>query len=288
VRGQEPVGLITRQSYSAKTSGPVGYPLHQWRPAEGAARLAPLVVEDAMSVTAVTKLAMERSGEELYDPVVVVDGTGNLTGTVTIRQLMIRSTFLEVQSAQGSNPLTGLLPGNRSIERWILAAMEQPASCVLYADLDRFKEYNDRYGFIRGDEMIRCVARVLAASTSQLSPDCNLGHVGGDDFVIVSPTPVSNESVEALCRAFDQEKRSLFESRDLALGCFTSLDRQGREIAVPLVTLSIAAVSREVVEADHPGVLAQMAASLKRKVKQVAAATGRSAFLFERRRVFSP
>ena len=287
LRGREPVGLITRQSYYAKTGGPVGYPLHQWRPAEGAARLAPLVVEDAMSVTAVTKLAMERSPEELYDPVVVVDGSGKLTGTVTIRQLMVRSTALEVQSAQGSNPLTGL-PGNRSIERWILSAMEQASSCVLYADLDRFKEYNDRYGFIRGDEMIRCVARVLAASAAQLSPECNLGHVGGDDFVIVSPTPISNESLDACCRAFDQEKRALFESRDLALGCFSSLDRQGREIAVPLVTLSIAAVSREVVEADHPGVLAQMAASLKRKVKQVTATTGRSAFLFERRRVFAP
>jgi diguanylate cyclase (GGDEF)-like protein len=287
VRRDEPVGLITRQSYYAKTSGPVGYPLHQWRPAEGAARATPLVVEDAMSVTAVTKLAMERSPEELYDPVVVVDGAGKLTGSVTIRQLMIRSTALEVQSAQGSNPLTGL-PGNRSIERWILSAMEQPSSCVLYADLDRFKEYNDRYGFIRGDEMIRCLARVLAASAAALSPECRLGHVGGDDFVIVSPTPVPNEAVEAACRAFDQEKRALFESRDLTLGCFASLDRQGREIAVPLVTLSIAAVSREVVEADHPGVLAQMAASLKRKVKQVTASTGRSAFLFERRRVFAP
>ena len=76
MRGDEPTGLITRQSYYAKTSGPVGYPLHQWRPAEGAARLAPLVVEDAMSVTAVTKLAMERTSDELYDPVVVVDGDG--------------------------------------------------------------------------------------------------------------------------------------------------------------------------------------------------------------------
>jgi diguanylate cyclase (GGDEF)-like protein len=287
VRGEEPVGLITRQSFYAKTSGPVGYPLHQWRPAEGAARLSPLIVEDAMSVTAVTKLAMERSADELYDPVVVVGESGQLRGTVTIRQLMIRSTALEVQSAQGSNPLTGL-PGNRAIERWILSAMDQASSCVLYADLDRFKEYNDRYGFIRGDDMIRCVARVLATFAGALAPDSRLGHVGGDDFVIVSPSPVSNEALEAACRAFDQDKRTLFESRDLTLGCFASLDRQGREIAVPLVTLSIAAVSREVVEADHPGVLAQMAASLKRKVKQVTASTGRSAFLFERRRVFAP
>jgi len=287
LRDETPTGLITRQSFYAKAGGLVGYQLHQWRPAESAARLTPLVVEDAMSVTTVTKLAMERSPDELYDPVVVVDAEGKLVGTVTIRQLMIRSTALEVQSAQGSNPLTGL-PGNRSIERWILGAMDQPASCVLYADLDRFKEYNDRYGFIRGDEMIRCLARVLAASASALAPDTRLGHVGGDDFVIVSPAPVTSESLEAACRAFDQEKRALFESRDLTLGCFPSVDRQGREIGVPLVTLSIAVVSREVVDADHPGVLAQMAASLKRKVKEVTASTGRSGFLFERRRVFGP
>lgn len=125
LREERPIGLITRQHYYNKTGGPVGYHLFQWKPAEELARPTPLIVEDSINVTALAKLAMERPPDELYDPVIVVDAAGALLGTVTIRQLLMRSTALEVQSAQCSSPLTGL-PGNRSIERWILRAFEQP------------------------------------------------------------------------------------------------------------------------------------------------------------------
>ena len=121
---------------------------------------------------------MERPPDELYDPVIVVDATGILLGTATIRQLIMRSTALEVQSAQGSSPLTGL-PGNRSIELWILRALEQRDAHVLYADLDCFKEYNDCYGFLRGDKLIRCLARVLSRGLSTLSTDAKLDTLAG-------------------------------------------------------------------------------------------------------------
>jgi diguanylate cyclase (GGDEF)-like protein len=197
----------------------------------------------------------------------------------------MRSTALEVQSAQGSSPLTGL-PGNRSIERWILNAMDQPTACVLYADLDRFKEYNDCYGFLRGDEMIRCLARVLSRALSTLSADAKLGHIGGDDFVIVAPGGVTPAAVAALCAQFDAAKIDLFELHDVERGFFRAIDRRGQEVSVPLSTLSVAVVPSEVVSGtEHPGALAQMAASLKRKVKETSSASGKSAFLFERRRL---
>lgn len=283
LRGERPVGLITRQHYFTKTGGPVGYHLFQWRPAEDLARPAPLIVENSINVTALAKLAMERPPDELYDPVIVVDAAGNLVGTVTIRQLIIRSTALEVQLAQGSSPLTGL-PGNRSIESWILSALDQPNAHVLYADLDRFKEYNDCYGFLRGDEMIRCLARVLSRILPTLSSEAKLGHIGGDDFVIVSPAGVDAENVEALCRQFDLAKVEMFDPGDVQRGFFRATDRRGQEVEVPLVTLSVAVVPCEVAQsADHPGALAQMAASLKRKVKEMTSASRKSEFLFERR-----
>jgi len=288
LRGERPVGLITRRHYYTKTGGPVGYHLFQWKPAEDLASLTPLIVESSISVTALAKLAMQRSPEELYDPVIVVDASGNLVGSVTIRQLIIRSTALEVQSAQGASPLTGL-PGNRSIERWILGALDRPDACVLYADLDRFKEYNDCYGFLRGDEMIRCLARVLARVLPGLSPEARLGHIGGDDFVIVSPTLIDPDRIGELCGEFDTAKLELFVPDDIERGAFLATDRRGSQVLVPLVTLSVAAVPSESVQtADHPGALAQMAASLKRKVKQMTAETHRSAFLFERRKLRAP
>src|SRR5262249_442941 len=244
VRDDRPVGLVTRQHYYFRTGGPVGYHLFQWKPAEDLARRAPLIVEDSINVTALAQLAMGRPPHELYDPVIVTDAEGRLIGTVTIRQLLMRSTALEVQSAQGSSPLTGL-PGNRSIERWILNALDQPSACVLYADLDRFKEYNDCYGFLRGDEMIRCLARVLSRALSAISPDARLGRIGGDDFVIVSPTTVDPAGVAKLCAQFDAGKLDLFDPHDVERGYFRATDRRGQEVSVPLITLSVAVVPSE-------------------------------------------
>ena len=285
LKGERPVGLITRQHYYYKTGGPVAYHVFQWKPAEELARPTPLVVENAINVTALAKLAMERPPDEQYDPVIVVDETGNLVGTVTIRQLIMRSTALEVQSAQGSSPLPGL-PGNRSIESWILRALDERDAHVLYADLDRFKEYNDCYGFLRGDELLRCLARVLSRITPTLSTAAKLGHIGGDDFVIVSPVTMGVEVVEDLCRQFDLAKIELFNPGDVERGFFRAIDRRGQEVEVPLVTLSVAVISCDAVQgADHPGAFAQMAASLKRKVKEMTNASRRSEFLFERRRL---
>jgi len=285
LRGERPVGLITRQHYYNMTGGPVGYHLFQWKPAEELSRPTPLIVEDFINVTALAKLAMERPLDELYDPVIVVDNAGNLLGTVTIRQLLMRSTTLEVQSARGSSPLTGL-PGNRSIESWILGVFDQRDAHVLYADLDRFKEYNDCYGFLHGDELIQCLARVLSRALPTLSTEAKLGHIGGDDFVIVSPAVVCAESVEALCRQFDLAKVDLFDPGDVERGHFRATDRRGQEVDVPLVTLSVAVVPCTAVQsAEHPGALAQMAASLKRKVKEMTTTSRKSEFLFERRRL---
>jgi EAL domain-containing protein (putative c-di-GMP-specific phosphodiesterase class I)/GGDEF domain-containing protein len=284
IRGERPTGLITRRSYYAKTGGPVGYHLFQWKPAEESANPAPLIVEDSMSIPSLAKLAMERPAEEIYDPVLVVNAQDELIGSVTIRQLIMRSTSLEVQSAQSCSPLTGL-PGNRTIERWILDAVEKQRASIVYADLDRFKEYNDCYGFLRGDEMIRCVARVLGRALARAADGARLGHIGGDDFVIVSSVEVATEHIASICSEFDREKRELFEPADLKRGFFVAVDRQGRTVNVPLVTLSVAVVQGEIVQAmEHPGALAQVAASLKRKVKETTARDGKSSFLFERRR----
>lgn len=285
LNGDRPVGLITRQHYYNTTGGPVAYHVFQWKPAEELARPTPLVVENSINVTTLAKLAMERPPDEQYDPVIVINEAGNLVGTVTIRQLIIRSTALEIQTAQGSSPLTGL-PGNRSIESWILRTFDQKDAHVLYADLDRFKEYNDCYGFFRGDELLRRLARVLSRIAPTLSSDAKLGHIGGDDFVIVSPEIVDPERVQALCIQFDLAKIDLFDPGDVERGFFRATDRRGQEVDVPLVTLSVAVVPCDAVQsADHPGAFAQMAASLKRKVKEMTNASRRSEYLFERRRL---
>ncbi|WP_224245996.1 bifunctional diguanylate cyclase/phosphodiesterase [Hyalangium gracile] len=243
----------------------------------------PLVVEESMSITALATAAMERAPEALYDPVVVTDAQGRFLGTVTMKQLIARATELEVRAAKGAHPLTHL-PGNRMIERWIRQALQGAGFTVIYGDLDHFKEYNDRYGFARGDKLIRLTARVLSESLHLLPSGSQVGHVGGDDFVLVCPDAVEPAALEAICRRFDEEKRALFEAGDLERGWFQARDRKGTSVQVPPVTLSLAVLDSRKMGGDvHPASLSSMAASLKKKVKELAASTRTSAFMFERR-----
>jgi EAL domain-containing protein (putative c-di-GMP-specific phosphodiesterase class I)/GGDEF domain-containing protein len=263
--GEKPLALLTRQ--------PGGFISHE----------RPLVVENTLAIPALTKVAMERPPEALYDPVVVTDAQGRFLGTVTIKQLLSRAADLEAHAATGAHPLTHL-PGSRMIERWIRHALRGSGFTVIYGDLDHFKEYNERYGFPRGDTLLRLTARVLSESLHLLPPGAQLGHVGGDDFVIVCPGEVDPAALEALCQRFDAEKRALFDAADLERGWFEATDRKGASVQVPPITLSLAVVdSRKLGGTAHPASLSGQAASLKKKVKELAARTRTSAFMFERR-----
>ncbi|EFQ22981.1 diguanylate cyclase/phosphodiesterase [Aminomonas paucivorans DSM 12260] len=278
LRGQTPVGLVTRQSFYSKTGGPVGYHLFQKKPVEVVAKRDPLVVPETIPVTALAKRAMERGREDLYDPVVVTGPRQEFLGTLTIQQLIARATQLEIETAQGANPLTGL-PGNRLIEQWIGQVLEREEFGVIYADLDRFKEYNDRYGFLKGDEMIRLSGRVLGGLGGVLPPGTTLGHVGGDDFILVCPGRVSEEVLEEICGAFDREKEGLFTLEDLDRGAYWATDRTGNRVCVPLVTLSLAVVHPECFGGDrHPALLSELAAQAKKQAKIRSALLRRSSY----------
>ncbi len=283
VREGQPPALVTRQHFYARMAGPFGDPLLHGKSVELSAHRRPLVVEDTLPISALAKLAMERPPEEVYDPVVVRDAQGRFLGTVTMKQLIGRATELESRATAGAHALT-LLPGNRMIERWMRQATRAESFCVIYADLDHFKEYNAHYGFPQGDRMLRLTARVLSDCLHLLPPGSRLGHVGGDDFVLVCPGEVEASALEALCQRFDEEKRVLFEREDLARGYFETVDRLGRATRVPPVTLSLAALdSRKMGTPLHPASLAALAASLKKKVKELTESTRASAFMFERR-----
>jgi len=283
LRDRRPVGLVPRVYFYAKTAGPFGYPVFQRKPADVLAKRNPLAVEERTRVTTLYKLAMGRSAEDLYDPVLVVDTDGSLVGTVTIRQLIQRSTELEIQWATGANPLTGL-PGNTMIRRWIREALEMPRFAIVYADLDRFKEYNDGYGFLCGDEMIRGTARLLAQGMQKLPVGAQLGHLGGDDFILVCDGWIDEPALAEICRDFDRMRGDFFDPPDRDRGYFLAHDRRHQAVEVPLVTLSLAVVdSRSLAlhaELD-PARLARLAAALKAAAKAQAERERRSAFVVD-------
>jgi hypothetical protein len=109
--------------------------------------------------------------------------------------------------------------------------------------------------------------------------------VGGDDFVIVAPTAVPPEALAEVCRSFDELRMELFNTADRERGWFSAADRVGNQVRVPLTTLSLAAISSDRLDQKpHPALLAQIAASLKKKVKNETKARGKSGYVYEQRR----
>jgi EAL domain-containing protein (putative c-di-GMP-specific phosphodiesterase class I)/GGDEF domain-containing protein len=275
--------MVTRQHFYTLAGGPFGYSLYQRKFVEEVAKGGVLAICECSDLVRAGRLAMNRRREDLYDPVIVKTSEGGLVGTVTMKQLLSGSIDLEVSRAQGANPLTNL-PGNHMIQEWIAAALENPPYTVIYGDLDAFKEYNDSYGFASGDEMIRTASRVLADYVPEMGTDARLGHVGGDDFVVVVNGTVEDEVLSGICTTFDRRKAHLFEAADLQRGYYEVPDRRGNPYKAPLVTLSLSVLSDENLgPVAHPAQFGRLAAGLKKKIKRMTAESGRSGFLRERR-----
>jgi GGDEF domain-containing protein len=200
-----------------------------------------------------------------------------------MKQLMTKAIELEVRSATGVNPLTGL-PGNNMIYRWIHDALMWSEYSIIYIDLDQFKGYNDTYGFLRGDDFLRFTAEFISLWLNQLTEGARLGHIGGDDFVVVNRGIVREDSLAELCQSFDQNKLDFFKNGDIERGYIATKDRHGKQIKMPLVTMSAAVIdSRKVWQDPHPALFSEVAASLKSKAKRMTAETGKSGFLYEQR-----
>lgn len=276
-------GLITRQHYYLTTGGPFGYHLFQHRNAEKIMKSNPLIVEERMPITSLARIAMERSTQNVYDPVIVVDAQGQFLGSVTVRQLLTRASELEIKKALGSNPLTNL-PGNRAIQKWIEDAIMNEEYSIIYADLDNFKEFNDVFGFLMGDELLRMTAKVLIDNRLLLANDANVGHIGGDDFIIVAQSLINEDVLHDICRQFDVKKRDFFREEDKTRGYYRTYNREGNLVDIPLVTLSLAVLkSPNFHNQPHPAFLAQVAANLKKQVKRETKSSKLSNFLIERR-----
>ncbi len=172
--------------------------------------------------------------------------------TVTVRiknQLQLSDAIAELQRlnrlALDANPNTGL-PGNNSILKEIQRVVnEQPAAiCVVYADLDHFKIYNDNYGFSRGDDVIIFTANVIRVALQIAGcGDDFLGHIGGDDFVFVVPADkyqtVTDEIIDRMNRGIGE----FYSEEDREQGYVIATNREGKKMKHPLISLSMGGVN---------------------------------------------
>jgi diguanylate cyclase (GGDEF)-like protein len=192
----------------------------------------------------------------------------------------VRSTLRRNADMRAVSPLTGL-PGNHRINEEIeLRATSHTGFAVCHVDLDNFKAFNDRYGWLRGDDVIELLSATLKIAAAEAGlPQPFVGHVGGDDFVMIC-TP---EQVEQLCRAtverFDAGVRTLHEADDVERGFLSVLDRQGHERHYPLTSVSIGVATTERRRySDHREVVA-----VANEMKSVAKGRAGSAVAIDRR-----
>ncbi len=167
-----------------------------------------------------------------------------------------------------ANPLTHL-PGNTSIMEELQGRIANgKIFAVGYADLDKFKIYNDKYGFEKGDEVIRELARLLVKVVRSVGgPESFIGHIGGDDFVFVT----TDELVETACKQiiieFDKTAPQFYNEEDRKAGFIVGKDRLGNEIKTTLLSVSIGIVSNANHAITHVAQISEKGAELKKYAK---------------------
>jgi DNA-binding response OmpR family regulator len=182
----------------------------------------------------------------------------------------VRAALRRRELEGGANPSTRL-PGNVAIERAIRRRIENNLPfAVCYTDLDNFKAYNDTYSFLKGDAVIQQTAHVLLTAVEQLGNlDDFVGHIGGDDFIVIT-TPDRAERICARAIAdIDALSPLLYDPETRRRGYIDAVDRHGRRARYPFVSISFGIVSSAVRPIVHVAEVAQRSVEPKKRAKAI-------------------
>jgi len=206
-----------------------------------------------------------------------------ITKSVDIRELLARIRMILKRTRQGldANPLTRL-PGNRSIESRIEEALGQDKPlAVLYVDLDQFKSYNDCYGYEAGDQVILAMSRILIEVTRQNpGPPDFVGHIGGDDFIVVTDPSRMEPIARRIITEFDAAVPGFYNEADRVRGKIVSTDRQGAIREFPLLSVSIGICHNANRKLESLAQVSQLGTELKKAAKEMPG----SKYLVDRRK----
>jgi diguanylate cyclase (GGDEF)-like protein len=177
---------------------------------------------------------------------------------------------------------TTRLPGTTQVERELarrLAAGSRFALC--YADLDHFKEFNDRYGYNRGDRVIRLLSIILRDIVRAMAPGGYVGHIGGDDFLYLVPLEYMERTCDEILELFDTLIPYQYTDEDRRTGYYLGRDRRGNIYRIPLMTLSIGIVTNQFQEFTHPVQASERCAEMKTYAKTLPG----SVYVVDRRQI---
>jgi diguanylate cyclase (GGDEF)-like protein len=275
---QRPLGLVSRQAFIARYAKPYFPELFGRKSCLLFANQSPRTVDLHADIDALTEVLTSEDQRYLTEGFVITE-LGRYRGLGSGEKLVRRVTEARIEAARHANPLT-LLPGNipltQHIER-LLASGREFVAC--YGDLNQFKPFNDIYGYWRGDEMILLAARCFTAHAEPTRDF--LGHVGGDDFVVLFQSHDWEARCEAVVREFNEQARALYDDPAREAGGVMAEDRHGTLRFHALVTLSIGACRVNANTRATAEQVASCAAGAKHKAKQAQVALYPSQLLMD-------
>jgi len=264
VDGQRPVGLIGRQHFITLFAQPFFRELYGRRPVLMHANATPLTIDVHAGIGSLTGVLTSDDQRYLSEGFIITEG-GAYRGMGTGDALVRRVTEARIEAARHANPLT-FLPGNIPIsvhiERLLAGGADFHAA---YADLNQFKPFNDLYGYWRGDEMIRLLAQVIVGEIDARRDF--VGHVGGDDFVVLFQSADWLARSRRIVASFDERARQLYDDEARLAGGVETEDRYGVVRFHPCTTLSLGVVPVAPQCAAHAEDVANAAAAAKREAK---------------------
>nr|WP_106781709.1 GGDEF domain-containing protein [Lysinibacillus timonensis] len=265
VHHEKPIAQITRTNFYQKIGTLYGYNLYMGRESKLLAKTNPLIVDYFQSITEVSRLAMEREEEDLYDDVIVTKND-KFNGVVSIRSLLMSFVEIQVEFASFLNPLSNL-PGNHLINQKLNEAISSSEYSVMYFDLDYFKTYNDLYGFNRGDKVLLHLTDILKRNI--LHYGYFLGHIGGDDFMAILPHYDIKPICEKIIEEFDETIPSFYDPVHITDPDFKVKDRSGHMERFTIMSLSIAVLTSEERQYNKVEDLSDEVAAIKRYCKKI-------------------
>jgi len=269
LQGSSPVGILMKNKFLIHLATKYGISVYMNRPIGLLMDQNFLAVDYSTPLEQVSKSAVARGEDSLYDYIVITKHD-DYYGITTVKQLLEKTTHLEINRAKHSNPLSGL-PGNILIEEKLKLVIEsEEPYAILYFDLDNFKAYNDVYGFDNGDKILCMTAQIIQSQLMESNiMDVFIGHIGGDDFIAVMKEVDVISICKRIIECFDTRIKGFYTEEDKKREYIFAKNRHGIEEKFPIVSISIAVLTNTGRKFKNPGDLAEAASIVKKKCKLV-------------------
>jgi diguanylate cyclase (GGDEF)-like protein len=280
VNEDKPVGIITDQCLYRVPGLKIGISgLNQIDLAEFMERNILIFESQIQTANIIEQVLKPKKNKDISSPSIIVTSDGKPVGIVPVEELQDVFVRYQIDEARDASPLTGL-PGNMAIRQALdeCYRIGQPIS-LIYVDLDCFKAYNDQFGFEKGDLMLLQLSQILSWAIKRKGGHGDfLGHIGGDDFVIITKPEQAVEICQLVIRSFSRIRKSRYDQKEIKQGYVIGLDREKTERKIPLVSVSLA-----IVDCNHRSEMADLserAATMKRYAKTISG----NVYVFDRRK----